>query len=64
MIPGKTKWPMLALASCSTLFGAQAHASNIRRVVTGLDADNSTNFRVVEFPPLDPATEARWVPTT
>ncbi len=102
------------LAAAVWLTGAAAHAYDIRRVVTGLDADNKsvvmfdsrmplqagplglhatnlwvtnsyplgfsfkddtanipvgispldngTKFRVVEFPPLDPATEARMEP--
>lgn len=102
------------LAAAALLMGSAAHASDIRRVVTGLDADNKsvvmfdsrmplqagplglhatnlwvtnsyplgfsfkddteaipvgispldngTKFRVVEFPPLDPATEAKMEP--
>ena len=102
------------LAATVWLTGAAAHGSDIRRVVTGLDADNKsvvmfdsrmplqagplglhatnlwvtnsyplgfsfkddtaaipvgispldngTKFRVVEFPPLDPAAEARMEP--
>jgi mannose-6-phosphate isomerase-like protein (cupin superfamily) len=103
-----------SLAVTTLLSGSVAQASDIRRVVTGLDADNKavvmfdsrvplqagplglratnlwvtnsyplgfsfkddtssipvgispldngTKFRVVEFPPLDPATEARLEP--
>ena len=102
------------LVAAALLTGSTAHASDIRRVVTGLDADNKsvvmfdsrmplqagplglhatnlwvtnsyplgfsfkddtaaipvgispldngTKFRVVEFPPLDPATEAKMEP--
>ena len=105
---------LLALAVTALLTGSAASASDIRRVVTGLDADNKavvlfdsrlplqagsyglqstnlwvtssyplgfsfkddtaaipvgispldngTKFRVVEFPPLDPATEAKMEP--
>ena len=104
----------LSLAVTSLLVGSAANASDIRRVVTGLDADNKaivlfdsrlplqagpyglqatnlwvtssyplgfsfkadtaatpvgispsdngTKFRVVEFPPLDKATEAKMEP--
>ena len=104
----------VALAVAALFVGAAADASDIRRVVTGLDADNKavvmfdsrlplqagpyglqstnlwvtnsyplafsfkddtaatpvgispldngTKFRVVEFPPLDPATEAKMEP--
>jgi len=104
----------LSLAVIAILTGTAANASDIRRVVTGLDADNKavvlfdsrlplqagpyglqstnlwvtgsyplgfsfkddtaatpvgispldngTKFRVVEFPPLDPATEAKMEP--
>ena len=105
---------ILMLAVATLLTGAAASASDIRRVVTGLDADNKsvvmfdsrmplqagplglhatnlwvtntyplgfsfkddtssipvgispldngTKFRVVEFPPLDPAAEAKMEP--